>query len=475
MNRPTTPTPPFTDRPIFWAILLLVINVVLKGIYLGHPDIGLDEPFTLFRAQKTYFELIADLADNNHPPLFESLVWLWLRIVGFHKEWLRLLPMLLSTAAALAIFHTGRKHFSLFVGVTAALLFSFSNYHFYLSHELRSYPLFALVTTLSLHFYFRMLASETQNSKAWLLQGFWGAILLYTHYFGAFVILAQVAHALLVARERKLTLTQVKAGIFTTVLYLPQIAMVLDRWVDKVEGGHWLQSPSMAELFNVLSKFMNAPVLTLLALILTVVGVFLASKRHGQNKVYALLLLFPGMFVLMWVVAQFLPIFQDRYISFTLIGWFLLIAIALDQLPKIGKLVLTLALVGTMATTVSYRPDNGQWTKEMVALIHAHKSSETDVYIYPHWSVACFSFHYNQDYFNDYRNTEDLMAEEAIFFLRSGNDPKIQESLLQGRKVILINFEGPISESLKDFEGFKTSIIEKDRQGMAIIDAQLKD
>lgn len=462
--------PKLLERPLVWSLLVLALNLVLRGLYLGNPDIGLDEPFTLFRAQKSYGELIADLAQNNHPPLFESMVWVWLRVVGFHKEALRLLPMALSTCAALALLHTGRKHFSLFAGVIAALLFTFSNYHFYLSHELRSYPLFALVTALSLHLYFNLLNNERPPKRDWLLQGAWGALLLYTHYFGAFVILAQVLHSLFILRKKEFVLAQIKAGLFTAVLYVPQVYMVLNRWVDKVEGGHWLGRPSVQELFNVLSKFMNAPVLTVLALLIGIVGLYLARNKNYAGKTKALIMLFPGMFLAMWIVAQALPIFQDRYISFTMVGWFLVTGLALDQFPKWIKLGAAALLVLTMAITVKYRPYNGQWTKEMVALVKEEKQEDTDVFIYPHWSVACFSYHYNLEHFSNYQGTEELFKKENIHFIHSSHDPLIEERINQGRKVILINFEGPIASRAAEFENVDVRVEEKDRQGVAIVE-----
>ena len=377
--------------------------------------------------------------------------------------------MLLSSAAALCIFQLGKKHFSLFVGVVAALLFSFSNYHFYLSHELRSYPLFALVTTLNLGYYLGSLKIVQQKRYAWFMQGVLQALLLYTHYFGAFVILSQLAHSLIVVRNRQVVISQIRAGVLTALLYIPQVWMVMGRWVDKVEGGHWLQSPSIAELFNVLSKFMNAPVLTVGAIIIGVVGGYFALKKESKHQVSAVLFLFPLSFVFMWCVAQFLPIFQDRYISFTTVAWFLFTAIALDRLPKWPKQVATISLVVIMGITVNYQPENGQWTKELISLINKHKQENTEVYVYPHWSIPCFSFHYNLSYFSDYLHTEDLLEEEGIHFIHTHEDPVVEQSLEKGLNVILINFEGPVSEKAKDFGHLSTQIFEKDRQGLLLI------
>jgi hypothetical protein len=469
------------DQVFIWALVIFLLNLTIKGLFLEYPDFGHDEPFTLFRVQKTYAELIADLAANNHPPLFESIMWVWLRIVDYNPVLLRVVPLIFSSAAAVALFWFGRRHFSLFVGAVSALLFSFSDYHFYLSHEIRSYPLFALLTVLSFDFYFRLIDKSAKSqdpdfkrkSNVYLLALILvNTLLLYTHYFSATIIVAQLFHALAVTRNRKLTLRAV-LGLFSVIaLYIPQIISVKNRMVNKVEGGHWLANPGLEELFNVLRKFFNAPALVTGALILVFASFWLAKKAPYFKKQLAIGLLFPGIFIGMWILAQWIPVFQDRYISYTTIGVFLLGAIALEQLPKPLKIPSAALLIVSMALLVNYQPTNKQWVPEMVEIIKNEKTANTKVYIYPSWSLQCFSYHYDLKYFKDYEQTRSLLAEENIIL---GHKQSVADFISRSKeteKFIIINFEGPISELAKDYGHLNPKIIEKDKHGISIL--QLK-
>ena len=462
-------------NPVFWVVLISLVNIVSKSLFLNYPDIGLDEPFTLFRAQKSYPELIADLARNNHPPLFESIIWVWIRIVGFNAAWLRVIPMLFSTLAALAIFRLGKKHFSLFVGVLAALLFSFSDYQFYLSHELRSYPLFALFTTLSLHQYLDFIDNKGHN-KYWIGLGVLNALLLYTHYFGAFAILTQVIHCFLVLRKRQKSLDFIKAGLLASAIYSIQAIMVFGRWAEKVEVGHWLSHPSIDEIFNVLGKYLNLPLIAFLSICFIVFGMFRLYGKGQLNKSMVLLGLFPGAYLLMWIVAQGLPVFQDRYASFTIVGLVLLMAVSINQLPRLPKLIVAGIFILGMVASVNYKPKNGQWTAEMSEIIKSKKDSNTVVMVYPKWSYHSFSYHYNLDYFRNYTNTTKLLRQDNIHF---SSEPKFDwaiKQLKRGNRVIFVNFEGSIAEIGKDYGGFyDIEIIDKERQGLLIISPKKRD
>lgn len=466
------------DHVLIWAIVIFLLNLTIKGLFLEFPDFGHDEPFTLFRVQKTYAELIADLSANNHPPLFESIMWLWLRIVGYNPVLLRIVPLLLSSTATVAIFWFARKHFSLFVGVVAALLFTFSDFHFYLSHEIRSYPLFAFLTVLSFDFYFRLIdksiASQNRNfkrkSNIYLLTlVIVNTLLLYTHYFSATIIIAQLFHAIVVMRNRKLSLRVGLSLLSIIVLYIPQIISVKNRMVDKVEGGHWLANPGFEELFNVLRKFFNTPAIVVVSLVLTIASFWVARKSSSNKKQLAIGLLFPGIFIGMWVLAQWIPVFQDRYISFSTIGAFILCAITLEQLPKAIKITSAALLIVSMALMVNYQPTNKQCVPELVEIVRKEKTENTKVYIYPSWSLQCFSYHYNLEYFKDYKQTRSLLADENIIL---GHKQSVDDFISRSKeteKFIIINFEGPISELAKAYGYLNPNIIEKDKHGIMVV------
>jgi 4-amino-4-deoxy-L-arabinose transferase-like glycosyltransferase len=61
---------------------------------------------------------------TGHPPLFYFLEAVWMRIFGDGVFMQRTLPVLLSLGSIVLLFNVGRRHFSLHVGLIAAILFA---------------------------------------------------------------------------------------------------------------------------------------------------------------------------------------------------------------------------------------------------------------------------------------------------------------------------------------------------------------
>ena len=432
---------------ILTMVGVFLLNLVIKGMFLNEPPFGMDEPFTLFRAQKQYLELIQDLASNNHPPLFESIVWVWLRIVGYDIISLRILPLVFSALAAAMLFKLGQRYFSFFAGLLAALIFTFSLMHIYFSHELRSYPLLALLTIISMYIY---LGGNNKSDRSQLRKNWWwllaivNAILLYTHYFSVFLLLAQGVHALFFSKNRATRAPFIKACVISVFIYIPQVILVYSRWAEKVENGHWLGVPGTDALFNQLSNFLNVPTLSFISILILLSGLHFVNKTSYDNRgIRFLLLLFPGIFFLMWGLSQWLPVFHDRYLSFTTIGLFLMLAIVIDNYPKRIKPWMGLALIVTMAATTEYKPVTNQEMGLLIDELNKERETGDRVLLYPAWGAQCFSFHYNLEYFKNYIHLNESLAKDRIIVSYQPNSDRIIAEAAETHKLILVNYDGP--------------------------------
>lgn len=435
---------------ILTAIGIFLLNIIIKGLFLHEPHFGMDEPFTLFRAQKRYGELINDLARNNHPPLFESIVWVWLRIVGYHTVALRILPLIFSALAATMLFRLGQRYFSYFVGLLAALIFTFSVMHIYFSHELRSYPLLALITATSLYIYLKG-NNQTNNSNKsnswWWSLAVVNTILIYTHYFGVFLILAQGIHALLFSETQKTRNSFIKSVCITAIAYLPQVMLVYSRWAEKVQKGHWLDVPGTGAIFNQLSNFLNLPTLSFLSVLILLSGLYFVKKEsYKQRGIRLLLILFPGVFILMWLLSQWRPVFHDRYLSFTTIGLFLMLAVVIDNYPKKIKVWVGALLVIAMAFTTEYKPITNQDIPGLIAEMNDLREPNDRVLLYPQWGVQCFSFHYDIEYFKDYNHVNERLAKDGIVVSYNINPKRVVAEANATHKLIIMNYEGKAME-----------------------------
>jgi len=85
-------------------LLLVLLNLVLKGIYLGEHNLDLDEPFTLYQAQGSLGDLVSMMKWDNNPPLFYVLMHYWIRIFGISPFSARSISLLFSSFTIIFIY-----------------------------------------------------------------------------------------------------------------------------------------------------------------------------------------------------------------------------------------------------------------------------------------------------------------------------------------------------------------------------------
>ncbi|HZX62210.1 MAG TPA: glycosyltransferase family 39 protein, partial [Bacteroidales bacterium] len=156
-------------KPWLIPIGLILLNFILKIFFLGSRDIAMDEPFTIFYSQVGFPALFEMLKTENNPPLFFLLLHFWIKVFSISAFSVRFLPFLFSTLTAPVIYLTGKRFFSVQSGILASLIFTFSNYHLAFSHEARVYPLFALLTCLSMYFFLSLIQNPERKPPLYLL------------------------------------------------------------------------------------------------------------------------------------------------------------------------------------------------------------------------------------------------------------------------------------------------------------------
>jgi mannosyltransferase len=409
--------------------LIFAINLLFKGVYLGENSLAWDEPFSVYHAQLPADQLVDVLISGNNPPLYELFLHQWTSFFGLSEVSVRFPSLIFSSLTAVFLFLIGKRHFNLTIALSATLLFTFSNYHVFFAHEARVYALFGMLATASMFIFMTICSQEKMSLKNlfWLLLV--NVLMIYGHYFGFFIVLFQAFFVLSVpAVRQKIWKHFLVYGLLLILLYLPLIAVVFGRFLESTTQGTWIESPNnLAEIYEMLRKFANAPVVVVVCLLVLLLGgvfYFVRTKTEPvkvTTKIVITWFLIP--FLLMFVLSFWIPMFIDRYLIFLTIPFYLLIAIAANSLVKNPKMVTVIQGVVVLLFLVTSKPnlDNRRPVKEVMNKISELKTANTAVYFCPQHFIFNYAYYYNRSLFEQptgkdpYLNMTNSLANDHIY------------------------------------------------------------
>lgn len=380
------------DRYILLALLLL--NAVLKLCWLGVNELSGDEPFTVFWSQQNTSDLLAMFNEENNPPLYFFLMKWWSAVTPYEVPWLRVPSAVFSAMAVWPLFLLVRKHATLWTAAAASLLFTFCNEHYTYAHEVRAYSLLTLLTITGIWQVDR-LARNGPRAVLWLTLV--NTALVYTHFMGWGAIGIQFLCTLLVPEWRAGHKRWFTAMLVTAALFVPYGWVFAQRVGTSVAQGTWLTAPAWDEPYSMLWRWSNAPVVTVLFL-LVVVGGFWKSKLKGVLERVAFIwcgVPLVGLFLFSFVV----PLYLDRYLVWAAPGFAVLVAVCLSHLGKeaVAKAGVALACVAMLVTFVPWResPDKPSAAVAQLnawALEEENQEEATGLATLPYWYLLNFYF-----------------------------------------------------------------------------------
>jgi mannosyltransferase len=411
-----------TLAPWLIPVGLIFLNFILKIIFLGRRDIAIDEPFMIFYSQAGFPALFEMLKTENNPPLFFVLLHFWIKVFGISALSVRFLPFLFSTLTAPVIFITGKRFFSVRSGILASLIFTFSNYHLAFSHEARVYPLFALLTCLSMYSFFSLVQNPERKPSLYLLI-LANVLLIYSHFFGFFVIGIQLLSCLIFQDIRKVTKVCLQSQMITLFFYLPYFPIFFSRFFAS-SSGTWVPPPVFSDLYTMVWRFSNVPVVTVFFLVILTAAVmkYIMKWRNFSallspfQKILLLWFFFP--YLAIFLLSYKIPMFLDRYLVFTSVAFYFLIAQAIIYTlgsRKIIFYIFSVLAIGGMLLTFNPNIDNHRRLKRVIEVIHDLKQKETPILICPEWLDLGFTYYYNPEYFKDFGNLKQKLQKEFIF------------------------------------------------------------
>ncbi len=412
------------------ALALVLLNLVLKWCWLGVNELAHDEPFTMYWALRPIGALWTMLGTENNPPLYFLLMKAWGMLVPLDAAWWRIPSATFSALAVWPLYLLTRQLGGARIALVAALLFTFSNYHYGFAHEVRAYALFTLLSVTSM---WLLLRNSEGRMRPWIWLAVVNVLLVYTHFFGWFVIGLQGLCMVLPELRTKWRTYLIALGI-AVASYLPYAAIFLSRMGHSMQAGTWLDPPVPEELYNMIWRWSNAPVLAVGFLVVIAVALWRTRAKDLGMRLGLLWTFVPllGMFAVSFAV----PMFLDRYLVYAAPGFTLLVAFALSEVFVDQRMtnVLAFGAVIGMALTVQPWQDNGRHPSKVVAQVEAWSVPQQTVLILPDHYDLTFAYHWDKGSFLSETSIPAQLAAHHIHPVAG----VVPEQDVHGEQLILI-------------------------------------
>jgi uncharacterized membrane protein len=222
-----------------YNVALLAISVLglfLRIYHLGKESLWGDEVYSFGVANNANVFGIIKVAAlyDNHPPFYYIILhYGGIKLFGTSEFAVRFPSLIFGVLAIPMIYLLGRRLFNEEVGLISALILAISPFNVEYSQEARMYSLLLFLALLSMYFFVRFLERDSRAvSVGYVLST---ALMLYTHNFGLFVLVAQnlfVAGLLLRSSQHRSRLKQwILIQAITIIIFAPWIS-VLSRQVN---------------------------------------------------------------------------------------------------------------------------------------------------------------------------------------------------------------------------------------------------
>jgi len=365
-------------RLLLVAILLLAGG--LRFARLARDSFWMDEGLTIYIAHRPLSLLVHEVYNREMgPPLYDGLLWLWVHALGDSEFAARFPSAVAGVASVYLAFSLARRLFgSDEAGLLAAFLLAISPYHIHYSQEARTYPFLFLFAVWSCELYARLTpASRGRTQLAYVLVS---TLLIYTHLYGGFVLLAQNV-AYFAGRMRALPLRRwavLQASI--AVLFTPWVNPAYETY-RFMNAGYFYAKSIHADVFPAaVLAYASTPLLGLLLCTLAATALLQFPRRPAVITLCLGLAIFPVLFpvLISWATH---PVFIIRYGITTLIGLDLLAAAALAALPRPAQFAAAAVLAALAVPSLLHPPDRREDWRSAAGYVCDHAAPGDSVVV----------------------------------------------------------------------------------------------
>ena len=272
---------------------IVLVSAFLRVYHIDTQSLWFDEAFSVWVSKMGLLQIIQTTAVDVHPPFYYFILHYWMSVFGDSEFAVRLLSALFGLLAIPIIYLVGRQLFDKEVGLVAALILALSSFNVQYSQEARMYTLMVLLALLSMYFFLRVLQrSSLTLSVGYVLST---TLLLYTHLYGLFVLIAQnvyVVTLLVLSKDHTLRVKRwVLLQVVTIALFVPWIPHLVGQTSRALTGQplailgtafFGFEPPTVSQINQTFILYAGTTYLLVLFLGLSALSLFKYKKTHGS-------------------------------------------------------------------------------------------------------------------------------------------------------------------------------------------------
>ncbi|MDX1991683.1 MAG: glycosyltransferase family 39 protein [bacterium] len=381
--------------------LLALVGCLLVGLglLLSNGERGTlwsDEAWSAVVVQQpTFAGSVAMVAQDFHPPLYFILTRVWQTAAGDSVFALRHLSILMTLFGAATLYGLAKDLFNPKTALLGVGLYLLHDLVLTLGQEVRPYALAQMLTLLTVWAYWRFW--KQPNIRWGIVYILSGAALLWTLYWGGFILLALGVHALITRRNSFLRFVLVNAAIaLLFVPWLPQLIAMLQRTPD---GLNHTLVPSSDGYAILAFQLLGLP--QVFWSILAFIGIF--SLTDGKNRwrltpqTLLLALIVLGTIGLSVIINLGYQSLSYRSLSLIVPALIVLIAHALASFrPYEGAVVSIIAVSLSLSMTASESPARVESFPEIAQFLGQHRTAADLIVSDMQWESYQLAYNLNR-------------------------------------------------------------------------------
>jgi len=385
---------------VFVAYSLWTSTMTLQSMWV-------DEVMALHYTRGDFAETVRTIIQPVHNgPLFYLLLFWWRQVVGDSDFAIRFLSVIFAVLTMPLLFQWARRLLTERTAATSVWLFAFSPFTLWFAQEAKMYALhMAIAAASSLML---LLAFRKGGWWRWFIYAFLVSTVLYSHYFGGFLVASQAMMAVLLGwRHRKRLGAYLVTMLLIVLAHLPLVRIgwrVLqgyqprDIWRGFVPLGIIVRDALGQYFYRLPVPDISWPAFLLAAGLILAGALFVILSRRFEVGVVLLHAFAP---VLIFYAISFrVPVYTAKYLSAVVPALFVLVAWGVEALSRLwrpaGVLVLVLGMMmgnGIVRDLTDPAMQRGDW-RYVADYVDTHEGENDVVVISAYYTSHLFERYY---------------------------------------------------------------------------------